>query len=127
MQSIFKFVVIFLDFVLNSLVSALSTEPLGNECCEMLLLLYVTQQVLKVWENLKTRTIESAFYCKLHGYVVRYSRLLCFRLTVLCDWFKMNQCDAKRKPIVTCSHPFSRALGWLHVFASYSDWLMALF
>ena len=39
MQSIFTFVVTFLDFVLNSLVSALSTEPLGNECCEMLLLL----------------------------------------------------------------------------------------
>ena len=39
MQSIFTFVVTFLDFVLNSLVSALSTAPLGNECCEMLLLL----------------------------------------------------------------------------------------
>ena len=34
--------------------------------------------------------------------------------------------EAKPKPIVTCSHPFSHARCWLHVFASNSDWSIVL-
>ena len=39
----------------------------------------------------------------------------------------LNQSAAKPKPIVTCSHAFSRAWRLLHVFDSISDWFITLF
>ena len=36
----------------------------------------------------------------------------------------VNQSEVKPKPMVSCSHTFSRAWSRLHVFASRSDWLV---
>ena len=38
----------------------------------------------------------------------------------------LNQSEGKVKPIVTCSHAFSRAWRLLHVFALSSDWFIGL-
>ena len=39
----------------------------------------------------------------------------------------LGQSEVKPKPIVTCSHAFSRARRLLHVLASNSDWFIGLF
>ena len=60
------------------------------------------------------------------------SQLLWFCIATLCDLCDkisrhlINQLEAKPKPIVTCSHAFSRAWHRLHVFASSSDWFIGL-
>ena len=36
----------------------------------------------------------------------------------------LDQSDVKPKPIVTCSHAFSRASHQIRVFASSSDWII---
>ena len=38
----------------------------------------------------------------------------------------VNQLEVKPKPIMTCSHAFSRAWRRLHVFAVTCDWLIVL-
>ena len=42
-----------------------------------------------------------------------------FCFTIFCDWLT--------KPVPSCSHAFSRAWRRLRVFASSSDWFVALF
>ena len=39
----------------------------------------------------------------------------------------LNQSAAKPKPIMPCSHAFSLTWHRLHIFASISDWFIALF
>lgn len=60
------------------------------------------------------------------------SRLLSSCFTMQRDWFKswchfLNQWKSRPKPIVTCSYAFSRAWRRVYVFASNSDWPIALF
>ena len=48
------------------------------------------------------------------------------------DWLKnsrhfINQAEDEGKPILSCSHSFSRAWRTLHVFASSSDWFNVVF
>ena len=58
-------------------------------------------------------------------------QLLWFGIATVCDLLKKSRAtfrsEVKPKPIVTCLHAFFRAWGRLHVFASSSDWFIALF
>ena len=71
------------------------------------------------------------FICDNRAAVESNSPLPWFYLTTQCDWLEnschfLNQSEVKQKPSVTCSHAFSRPRP-LHVFASSSDWFIALF
>ena len=53
-------------------------------------------------------------------------------IAALCDWLKhlappSYQSEIKPKPIVTCSHAFSRAWCRLHEFALSCDWFIRLY
>ena len=56
-----------------------------------------------------------------------YGVLLCSVIGQQNSRHFFNQWKANTKPIATCTRAFSRALRRLHVIASNSDWLMALF
>ena len=56
--------------------------------------------------------------------------LIWFYISIPCDWFVKTRATfstnkKQTKPIVVCSHTFSRA--WLYVFAWSSDWFITLF
>ena len=82
-----------------------------------------------LFESVLSQTV---YLSSLQWSVESNSRLLWFRFTTLCDWLKnsrhfFDQSEAKLKPIVTCSHAFSRAWRKIYAFASSSDWFIALF
>ena len=72
------------------------------------------------------RNINRAVFNKVSKVI---SQLFWFLIASPCDWLKFRallfHCsEVKAKPIVTCSHAFSRAWRRLHVFAKSSVWFI---
>ena len=75
--------------------------------------------------------VESGFQLKVvlvrFGFTLQLFEILSWWLVKQNKGHCLSQSKVRPKPIVTCSHAFSRAWRRLHVFASSSDWFTALF
>ena len=68
---------------------------------------------------------------KIERFSFECRKVIGFALSTRCDWLKDSrhlfiQSEVKPKPIVTCSHAFSRALRQPHVITSSFDWFNVL-